>query len=97
MVLRVEIAGVRNRDLRVSVEGDIVVVRGVRGQPPESEEVLRHHQLEIELGPFEARVRIPVAFDRGGVSARLEEGVLVVRLPKQGPRRIEVRREEDGS
>ncbi|NNL65886.1 MAG: Hsp20/alpha crystallin family protein, partial [Myxococcales bacterium] len=64
-------------------------VRGVRHQPG-GDEVQRHHRLEIEQGPFEARVRIPVAIERNAVSAHLEEGVLTVRLPKRAPRRIEV-------
>lgn len=96
VVVRVEIAGVRSDELRVAVEGELLCIRGSRRPHPESEDVLRHHQLEIELGPFEARVRIPVPFERGAVEARLEDGVLCVRLPKRGPRRIEVQRSGAG-
>lgn len=91
-MVRVEVAGVRNADLRVAVEGERLCIRGVRSQPGRDEDVLRHHQLEIEQGPFEARVRLPAAIERTQVSARLEEGVLTVRLPKRAPRRIEVQR-----
>jgi HSP20 family protein len=94
VVVRVALAGVHSDDLRVAVEGDVLCVRGSRRQPRETEEVLRHHQLEIEPGPFEARVRIAVPFERGEVAARLEDGVLCIRLPKRAPRRIEVRRPE---
>jgi HSP20 family protein len=92
-VVRVEVAGVPNRDLRVAVERDALVVRGVRSPSPRAaggEDVLRHHQLEIQPGPFEARVRLAGAIERAQVSARLEDGVLTVRLPKQAPRRIEI-------
>jgi len=97
-VVRVEVAGVGNRDLRVAVERGALCVRGVRSPSagaPGGEEVLRHHQLEIEAGPFEARVAIGGAIEREQVSARLEDGVLTVRLPKQAPRRIEVQGPED--
>ena len=95
VVVRVEVAGVRNADLRVSVERDLLCVRGVRSQPSTSEDVLRHHQLEIEQGPFEARVRLPAVIERSQVAANLEEGVLTVRMPKRAPRRIEVQRSSD--
>jgi len=95
-VVRVALAGVSSREVRVAVEGDVLCVRGARSPSsgaPGAEEVLRHHQLEIEPGPFEARVPIAGAIERGQVSARLEDGVLVVRLPKRAPRRIEVQPE----
>lgn len=94
-MVRVAVAGVRSADLRVSVEGERLCVRGVRSQPASGEGVLRHHQLEIEPGPFEAAVRLPTAIERGQVSAHLEEGVLTVRLPKRAPRRIDVQRPRD--
>jgi len=93
-VVRVAVAGVANRDLKVAVEREVLCVRGVRSSHTGAlggEEVLRHHQLEIEPGPFEARVPIGGAIERDQVSARLEDGVLTVRLPKRGPRRIDVR------
>ena len=92
-VVRVAVAGVANRDLRVTVERDALCVRGVRSpssRAPGGEDVLRHHQLEIEPGPFEARVPIGGPIERGQVAARLEDGVLTVRLPKVAPRQIEV-------
>lgn len=89
LVVRVEVAGVRNADLRVAVEGELLCIRGVRHQPG-GDDVQRHHRLEIEQGPFEARVRIPLAIERDAVSAHLEEGILTVRLPKRAPRRIAV-------
>ena len=38
---------------------------------------------EIAFGPFERTVRIQVPFERGGVSAHLEDGFLRVVLPKK--------------
>ena len=91
VVVRVELAGVRREDLRVSVEGDVLHLRGVR-RPPEDAEALRLHQMEIAFGPFERSVRIAIPFERGEVSAHLEDGYLSVRLPKRLPRTIEVER-----
>lgn len=95
LVVRVAVAGVRSGDLRVLVEGERLCVRGVRSQPSGGEDVLRHHQLEIEPGPFEARVRLPASIEKSEVQANLEDGVLTVRLPKRAPRRIDVRSESE--
>lgn len=89
VVVRVELAGVRGEDLRVSVEGKTLRVRGER-RPPEDFEVERLHRMEIAFGPFERSVSIGIPFEADQVSAQLEEGYLTVRLPKRLPRSIEI-------
>ena len=84
VVVRVEIAGVPREDLRVSVDGDVLRISGERGTG-ETASVTRLHQMEIAAGPFERRIRLPVAFERDKVSARLTDGVLTVTLAKRGP------------
>jgi HSP20 family protein len=91
VVVRVELAGIRSDDVRVSVDGQVLRLSGVRGAP-EGEEVQRLHQMEITSGPFERQVRIPIAFDRDHVSAHLANGFLTVTLPRRDPvqRRVKV-------
>ncbi len=90
MVVRVELAGVRSDDLRVAVDGQELRISGVR-RAPESSDVTRLHQMEIACGPFDRRVRIPVAFERERVSAHLSDGFLTVVLPKRVPVRRQVK------
>ena len=91
IVVRVEIAGVRSSELRLSVDGDLLRIRGVR-TPPSEAELQRLHQMEIEFGPFERIVRIAIPFDDARVTAKVEDGFLCVSLPKRLPsrRRIEI-------
>ena len=91
VVVRAELAGVRGEDLQVTVDGDTLRISGVR-LAPEPAEVVRLHQMEIATGPFERRLRIPISFDREGVTAHLADGFLTVRLPKRArvERSIEV-------
>ncbi len=91
LVVRVEIAGVRSQDLNVKVDGQILRVAGIR-PAPDGSQVRRLHQMEIASGPFERRLRIPIPFDRNGVSAHVADGFLTVTLPKRetGPRRVSV-------
>ncbi len=91
LVVRAEIAGVRSQDLNVRVDGQILRIAGVR-PAPDGSDVRRLHQMEIASGPFERRLRIPIPFDRDGVSAHVADGVLTVTLPKREtrPRRVPV-------
>lgn len=89
LVVRLELAGVRGNDLKVSVDGDTLRISGVR-VAPEPDDVRRLHQMEIATGPFERRLRMPIAFDREGVSAHLADGFLTVTLPKRAAVQREV-------
>ena len=52
--------------------------------------------MEISFGPFEREIPIESAFDADAVKARLEDGLLEVRIPKTVPakRKVEVRPEK---
>ena len=92
-MVRLELAGVFAADLSVNVDGEVVKIRGVR-RTPVVEGVRRLHQMEIAFGPFESAVRVRIPFDPEHVSAHLENGLLEVRLPKRGPRTVEVKTDE---
>jgi HSP20 family protein len=91
VVVRVELAGVRSEDLRVTIDGGTLRVSGVRRVIDRSD-VKRLHQMEIATGPFERRVQIPGPIDREAVSANLADGFLTVVLPRReaGPRQVEI-------
>ncbi len=88
-VVRVDLAGVQGPDLRVTVDGDELRIRGMR-RPPEPGDLRRLHRMEIASGPFERRLRVPIPFERDGVTAHLAEGFLTVTLPRRGPARVRV-------
>jgi HSP20 family protein len=94
IVVRVDLAGVRSSDLRVTVDGSMLRISGVRVSG-DSSEVKRLHQMEIATGPFERRVRVPIAFDRERVTAHLSDGFLTVSLARRSPVRREVKVESE--
>ncbi len=93
--VRFEVAGIRGQDLKVNVEGAVLRLRGVRRTPP-SEAIERLQQMEISFGPFEREITLEASFDPEAVRARLEDGLLEVRIPKrvQGSRKLTVETEE---
>ncbi len=94
VVVRLEMAGVRGADLRVNVDAEVLRIRGVR-RTPDSSGIRRLHQMEIAFGPFETSVRLGVPFDREGVTAHLEDGLLEVRLPRRRAVRVPVETEPE--
>jgi HSP20 family protein len=91
IVVRLELAGVTPAEVQVSVDGDVLRIRG-RREPRVDADAQRVHQMEVAFGPFERALRIGIPFDRERVSAQIEDGFLRVTLPKRsaGPRRIDV-------
>ncbi len=91
ILVRLEIAGVPRDRIRVTLDGEFLRVRGVR-RPPPGEERGRPQQVEIAFGPFERALRIDAPFERDGVRAKLEDGILTVTLPRKpvGARQIRV-------
>jgi HSP20 family protein len=91
VIARFEIAGVRKADLRVTIDGDLLCVRGIR-KPKAEDGVQRLHQMEVAFGPFERTIHIEIPFDENRVDAHLEDGFLRITLPKlrSEPRSIEI-------
>ena len=80
-VLTAEVPGVPRPSLKVRVESGRVIVEGDRPQAPE---MRRGQPLRVErsYGRFARSLPLPGAIDERSIEARLELGVLEVRLPK---------------
>ena len=74
--------GVTARAVEISIEGDLVVIAGVRPPPPEQQAAVIH-RLEIPQGRFERRIRLPAG--RFKLSRHeMSDGCLVLTLIKLG-------------
>jgi HSP20 family protein len=82
MTVKIELAGMREEDIEVTLYEDALVVSGVRHDEHEPGENLYYHEAQIRYGPFRVEVLIPSPIDREGVKARYENGFLWVDLPK---------------
>lgn len=84
VVLVAEVAGLTRQDVRVLVDGQVVRLYGHR-HPTCCNPGARYHRMEISSGGFVRSFRIDVPFRAGKVSARFEDGLLYVVLPKLSP------------
>jgi len=85
LTIKIELAGVREEDIEVTLYEDALVVSGERQDDPERSENLYYHEAQIRYGPFRVEVLILSPIDREGIQARYENGFLWVDLPKKLP------------
>ena len=92
LVLTTEVPGVMPEDVRVSVLDNTLTLQVTR--PAEAaEKGWTYHRREREWGDFVRTVQLPFRVNADGVDARLDKGVLRVKLPRaeaDKPRRIQV-------
>ena len=82
LVLLFDLAGVTREDIQLTVHGLILTLRGCRPDPA-GESKLRLHQIEIDYGAFERRIRLPEGVDPERITASFRDGFLRVELPRQ--------------
>jgi len=86
-----ELPGLSADDVEISVVGRELTLKGQRQAT--TEEGVAYHRRERGMGKFARIVRLPVEIDSEGVKASLDNGVLLVTLPKSPaakPRKISV-------
>ncbi|MEA2118383.1 Hsp20/alpha crystallin family protein [Halovibrio sp. HP20-50] len=87
-----EVPGIDPKDLEVTLENNVLTLRGQRQEENEEESNgLRH--VERSYGAFVRRFTLPEAASDEEVEARADKGVLKLRIKKKeqsGQRRIEV-------
>jgi HSP20 family protein len=87
-----EVPGIPQDNLDVSLQDNVLTIRGIKEQKQESNEG-RYRRIECNYGTFARSLALPRNVDGDSVSAHLEDGVLEVRLPKRAdalPRQIGV-------
>jgi HSP20 family protein len=88
IVVRVEIAGMREGEVSVNFDHHILSINGVRPEVPEKR---AFHQMEIFFGEFNSDIEIPVPIDSPHIQAEYQDGFLLVFLPKASPKKIQIK------
>ena len=86
-VVRVEIAGMQDSEINVSLEGRTLVVSGVRVLPNVGN---AFYQMEISTGDFITAVDLPGPILIEEIEAEYFDGFLVINLPKDSPKKVDV-------
>jgi HSP20 family protein len=81
VVLTLEVPGIREKDVAVSITGDLLSVKGERRF---EEEVKEQQLLHVEraYGKFERLIQLPIPVQADRIKATYRDGVLEIRMPK---------------
>ena len=97
-----ELPGVTEQDIDVTLDDDVLTIRGEKKFERKDEKKENFHFVERSYGTFQRSLRLPFPVDPEQVKASFENGVLTVTLPKtaqqERARRIQVQgRGADGT
>lgn len=81
LVVRAEIPGMEAKDVQISLQDQVLTIKGEKKQEKEEEDE-HHYRSERSHGVFARSVRIPVPVEREKVTAKFKNGLLTVTLPK---------------
>jgi HSP20 family protein len=85
--IRVELPGVDLEDISLTIQDTMVRVSGVKREPNVSQKLLCYYCLERRYGKFLREINLESVVDARRATAQLDNGVLIVELPKLVDRR----------
>ena len=88
-----ELPGIDEKDIDVSVSEDVITVRGEKKDERE-EEKKGYYLSERSYGSFHRTIPIPPGVDADKAEARFRKGVLTITLPKTDDAKSKTRRIE---
>lgn len=91
IVVRIEVPGIDEKELKVSFEDGLLTVSGERHF--EQKEDRNYHRIERTYGSFVRTFSLPRSVDGNAISANYTNGVLELEIPKREdakPRQIQI-------
>jgi HSP20 family protein len=86
-VVNMDLPGVTLNDIKVSLAGDTLIIRGERKVETTDKEINRH-RVERVYGEFERSFELGTSLRGDAVNATYRDGVLTVRIPKAEQARV---------
>jgi HSP20 family protein len=80
-VVLAAIAGIQIKDIDISLEKDMMVIKGNRCDPHDITDKKYFYQ-ECYWGPFSRKIVLPENIDVDKADAQIDKGILTVKIPK---------------
>lgn len=81
LIIQSAIAGIKTEQIDISLENDILIIKGERDNPSKDKEK-RYFLKECYWGPFSKEIILPREIDTSRIDAKVKEGILTVRMQK---------------
>ncbi len=92
-VAKVELPGVRKDDVKITMQDNVLTIRGEKKEEKKGKEG-GAHRVERFYGSFQRSFSLPASVNSNGIEAEYKEGILTITMPKAEeakPRQIEVK------
>jgi HSP20 family protein len=93
VIVKAELPGMDPKEIDISMQGNVLTLRGERKQEKEEKEE-SYHRVERSYGAFSRSVRLPAEVQPDKVKATYKDGVLTIEMPKtkeEAVKKIEVK------
>jgi HSP20 family protein len=89
-VLKVELPGVSKDDVKLTLQDNVLTVRGEKKQEKETKRS-NYSRVERSYGAFQRSFTLPTTVEEGKIEAIYKDGILTVNLPKaEQAKRMEI-------
>jgi len=92
-LVKVELPGVNKEDVKITLENNILTIRGEKKQEKETRKE-SYHRVERSYGSFQRSFTLPTTIKSDKIDAAYKDGILQITLPKAEeakPKQIEVK------
>lgn len=92
-VVKVELPGMSKDDVKITLESNILTIRGEKKQEKDLKEE-NYHRIERSYGSFQRSFTLPTTVKSDKIDASYKDGILTITLPKMEeakPKQIEVK------
>jgi HSP20 family protein len=92
-VVKVELPGLSKEDVKITLESNVLTIRGEKKQANETKDK-NFHRIERAYGLFQRSFSMPMAVNSEKIDAVYQDGILTITLPKAEeakPKQIEVK------
>jgi HSP20 family protein len=93
LVISMELPGIREGEIDISITGDTLTIRGERKMDKEVQKE-SYHRIERAYGAFSRHFNIPAGLETGKVSASFKDGILTLSIPRKEaskPKKIKIK------
>ena len=80
VVVRLDVAGVQDDNVEVTIQGNFLFINGERADTSERRV---YHQMEIPFGRFSVGIELPASVSVKNATVKYEDGFMTINLPKK--------------
>jgi len=81
LVIQAAIAGIKTEELDISLENDMMIIKGERIDPNASKNK-KYFIRECYFGAFSREIILPREIDTSKIKAEIKDGILTIKMPK---------------